>query len=158
MATTNFSQALNGTTDVLMAGTLLNSLANASYAITAAGSEVNNSPTSGTTPSFDLMDVVINFGTAFTSGAGAPNVVLWILQAFDGTHYPAPPGTAAAAAPLGLSVTAPLVPSVSTTVINIPNVPIGPYPIRTEIQNNSGTVWPATGTTITGQRKNIQNW
>jgi hypothetical protein len=158
MTTTNQSQSVNGTLDVLMAGTLLNSLANAGYAITASGSEVDNRPTSGTIVSYDLMDVVMNFGTAFTAGAGSPNVTLWILQAIDGTHYPTPPGTAAAAAPLGLSISAPLVPSVSTSVINIPNVPVGPYLTRFEIQNNSGTVWPATGITISGLRKSIQNW
>lgn len=154
--TTHFSQSLNGSLDAAIAGASLNALASGSYALGAA---INNTPTDGTTISYDLGDLTITLSSAVTTGSGNPTIVVWILPEIDATNYPTPPGATAGAAPLYLSYTFPLVPSVSTSTIVCPNIPIPPYNFKVQIQNNAGVTFPATNTsTCQMQRKTLANW
>lgn len=154
--TTHFSQSLNSSLDTAIAGSSLNALANGGYAL---GSAINNTPTDGSTISYDLADLTITLSSAVAAGSGTPNLVVWILPAVDGTNYPNPPGSSAAAAPAGLSYSFPLVPSVSTSTIVCPNIPIPPYNFKVQIQNNLGATLPATNTsTCQLQRKTVANW
>lgn len=154
--TVTFSQLVNGSLDTAIAGASLNALANGSYALGAA---INNVPTAGTTVSYDMGDLTITLSSAVTAGSGNPNLVVWILPAVDGTNYPSPPGASAAAAPLGLSFTFPMVASVSTTTIVCPNIPLPPYNFKVQIQNNLGVAFPATTTsTCQLQRKTVASW
>lgn len=156
MATTTFSQLLNGSLDTAVAGTSMNALANAAYALGAA---INNTPTAGTTVSYDMGDLTITLSSTVTSGAGSPSIIVWVLPAVDGTNYPSPPGATAASAPLGLSYTFPMVASVVTGTIICPNIPIPPYNFKIQIQNNLGVALPATNTSACQmQRKTVANW
>src|SRR6185437_12378860 len=131
-------------------------LANAAYAL---GGAINNTPTAGSVISYDMADLTITLSSAVSAGAGSPNIVVWILPAVDGTNYPSPPGRSAAAAPPGLSYTFPQVPSVSTTTIVCPNIPIPPYNFKVQIQNNIGVAFPSTNTSACQlQRKGVQSW
>ena len=156
MATTHFSQSVNGSLDTAIAGTSLNALTTTSYAL---GSAINNVPTDGTTISYDMADLTITLSSAVTAGSGTPNIIVWILPAVDGTNFPTPPGASAAAAPLSLSYTFGVVASVSTSTIVCPNIPIPPYSFKVQIQQNLGVTLPATNTsTCQLQRKTIANW
>ena len=153
---TNFSQSVNGSLDTAIAGTTLNGLANAGYAL---GGAINNIPTAGSVISYDMADLTITLSSAVTTGSSSPYIVVWILPAVDGTNYPSPPGASAAAAPAGLAYSFPQVPSVSTTTIVCPNIPIPPYNFKVQIQNNLGVAFPPTNTsTCQLQRKGVQSW
>ena len=155
MATVTFSQVLNGSLDTAVAGATMNALANAAYALGAA---INNTPTAGTTVSYDLGDLTITLSSAVTAGT-APYITVWVLPAVDGTNYPTPPGGSGAAAPLSLSFTFQLVASVSTSTIVCPNIPIPPYNFKFMVQNNLGVAFPATNTsTCQMQRKTVASW
>lgn len=156
--TTHFSQSLNGSLDTAIAGTSLNALGGSgSYALGAA---INNTPTDGTTISYDLADLTITLSSAVTAGSGAPYITVWILPAVDGTNYPNPPGSSAAAAPPNLiGGTYQGVPSVSTQTIEVLNIPIPPYNFKVMIQNNLGVALPSTNTsTCQLQRKTLASW
>lgn len=157
MATTHVSQAVNGSLDTAIAGASLNALATGSFALGAA---INNVPVDGTTVSYDMGDLTITLSSGVTTGSGAPNIVVWILPAVDGTNYPNPPGASAAAAPLGLSYTFQMPASTaSTTTIVCMNIPIPPYNFKVQIQNNLGVSFPATNTsTCQLQRKTLASW
>ena len=156
MATTQLSQLLNGSLDTAVAGSSLNALASGSYALGAA---INNTPTSGTTVSYDVADLTITLSSAVTAGAGTPNIVVWILPAVDGTNYPNPPGSTAAAASMAHSFTFQQVASVSHSTIVCPNIPIPPYNFKVQIQNNLGVSFPATNTsTCQLQRRSLAWW
>ena len=156
MATVTFSQVLNGSLDTAVAGATMNALANAAYALGAA---IANTPTAGTTVSYDMGDLTITLSSAVTAGAGSPYIAVWILPAVDGTNYPTPPGASGAAAPLGLSYSFPMVASVSTSTIVCPNIPIPPYNFKIMLQNNLGVAFPATNTsTCQMQRKTVASW
>lgn len=158
MATANFSQSVAGspTLDTAVAGASMNALTNASYAL---GSAIDNRPTSGSTVSYDMCDLLIGLSSAVTAGSGSPNITVWILPAIDATNYPSPPGGSAAAAPAGLAYVFPMVASVSTQYIACPNIPIPPYLFKVQIQNNLGVTFPATNTsTCQIQRKGLQSW
>lgn len=157
--TTNLSQAVNSTIDTAIASASLSALATGGYAITTAGSEINNVPTSGSVVSYDMADLTITLSSAVTAGTGSPTIVVWVLPSVDGTNYPTPPGSTAAAAPPGLSYTFQQVPGVSTSTIVCPNIPIGPYKFRVMIQNNLGVAFPtSTTSTCKLQRRNMQMW
>lgn len=158
MVTTVFSQAVAGapTLDTAVAGTSLNALTNGSYAL---GSAIDNRPTVGTTVSYDMGDLTITLSSAVTTGAGTPNLIIFVLPAVDATNYPAPPGGSAAAAPLSLAYTFQQIASTSTTTIVCPNIPIPPYLFKIQIQNNLGVTLPATNTsTCQLQRKGVASW
>lgn len=156
MTTTHFSQSLNGSLDTAVAGASMNALASGSYAL---GSAINNTPTDGTTISYDMGDLTITLSSAVTAGTGAPSIIVWILPAVDGTNYPSPPGGTAGAAPLGLSYAFPMVASTSTQTIVCPNIPLPPYNFKVMIQNNLGVAFPSTNTsTCQLQRKTVANW
>lgn len=156
MATVTSSQLLNGSLDTAIAGTSLNGLASTSFALGAA---INNTPTSGAVISYDIADLTITLSSAVTTGSTAPNLVVWILPAVDGTNYPSPPGGTAAAAPASLSYTFQMVPSVATTTIVCSNIPIPPYNFKVQIQNGLGVSFPATNTsTCQIQRKTLASW
>ena len=63
--TTHFSQSLLGSLDTVIAGASLNALASGSYAL---GPAINNTPTDGTTISYDLADLTITLSSAVTTG------------------------------------------------------------------------------------------
>jgi hypothetical protein len=154
--TVHFSQSLNGSLDTAVAGSSLNALANGAYALGAA---INNVPTDGTTISYDMGDLTITLSSAVTAGSGAPNIVVWVLPAVDGTNYPTPPGASAAAGPPGLSYTFQQVASVSTSTVVCRDIPIPPYNFKIMIQNNLGVTFPATTTsTCRLQRKTLASW
>jgi hypothetical protein len=153
--TTHFSASLHAGLDTAIAGSSLSGLASAAYAL---GVAINNTPTDGTTISYDTGDLTITLSSAVTAGAIA-SVTVWVLPAVDGTNYPTPPGATAGAAPVSLSYTFQLVPSVSTQTIVCPNIPLPPYNFKIMIQNNTGVAWPATTTsTCQLQRRCIANW
>lgn len=156
--TTHFSQSLNGSLDTAVAGTSMNALGGSgSYAISS--SAINNTPTDGTTISYDLADLTITLSSAVTTGSGAPSIIVWILPAVDGTHYPSPPGGSAGAASVSLSYGFAQVASTSTSTIVCPNIPIPPYNFYVQIQNNLGVAFPSTNTsTCQIQRKTVANW
>lgn len=156
--TTTFSQAVNPSgLDTAIASTSLNALGGSgSFALGAA---INNVPTPGSVVSYDVADLTITLSSAVTAGAGSPFIAVWILPAVDGTNYPTPPGASAGAAPIGLSYSFQQVPSVSTSTIVCPNIPIPPYNFKVMIQNNLGVAFPATNTsTAQLARKTIANW
>ena len=155
--TTHFSQSLNGSLDTAVAGSSMNALASGAYAL---GSAVNNTPTDGTTISYDLADLTITLSSAVTAGTGAPYVAVWILPAVDGTNYPTPPGSSGAAAPANLLVgTYQGVASASTSTIIVSNIPIPPYNFKVMIENVLGVAFPSTNTsTCQLQRKTVANW
>jgi hypothetical protein len=156
MATTHFSQSVL-TLDTAVAGTSMNALANAGYALGAA---INNTPTDGTTIAYDMADLTITLSSAVTAGAGTPYLTVWILPAIDGTNYPTPPGGSGAAAPGNLiGGTYQGVASVSTSTIVIRDIPIPPCNFKVLIQNNLGVALPATNTsTCQLSRKTLANW
>ena len=156
--TTHFSQSLYpGGLDTAVASASLNALGGSGSC--ALGAAINNTPTDGSTISYDLGDLTITLSSAVTTGANTPNLVVWILPAVDGTNYPTPPGSSAAAAPPSLSYTFQQVPSVSTSTIVCPNIPLPPYNFKVQIQNNLGVALPATNTnTCQMQRKTVANW
>jgi hypothetical protein len=155
--TTHASQSLNGSLDTAIAGSSLNGLGGSgSYAL---GPAINNTPTDGTTVSYDLGDLTITLSSAVTTGSGAPYITVWVLPAVDGSNYPNPPGSTAGAAPIGLSYSFPQVASASTSTIVCPNLPIPPYNFKIQIQNNLGVALPSTNTsTCQLQRKTVANW
>lgn len=156
MTTTHFSQSLNGSLDTAIADTSLNALASGSYALGAA---INNTPTDGSTISYDLADLTITLSSAVTNASGTPNIAVWILPAVDGTNYPTPPGSSAGAAPPYLSYTFQQLASTATTTIVCPNIPIPPYNFKVMVQNNLGVALPSTNTsTCQLQRKTLANW
>lgn len=158
MTTTHFSQSTNGLAlDTAIAGTALNGLTNTSYALGAA---INNTPTDGTTISYDLADFTMTLSSAVTTGSGSPSVSIYLLPLVDATSYPTPPGGSAGAAPLNYLVgTYQGVPSTSTSTISVLNIPIPPYSFKIMIQNNLGVTFPATNTsTCQVQRKTVANW
>ncbi|WP_428485933.1 hypothetical protein [Rhodopila sp.] len=154
--TTHFSQSLNSGLDSPF-GSLLG-LANGGYQLST--SAIANTPTDGTTISYDMADLVIALsGGGITTGSGAPSVTVWILPAIDGSNYPNPPGATAQAAPVGLSYTFQQVPGVATTLIACPNIPIPPYNFKVMIQNNLGVALPSSGSAVCAlQRKTVANW
>ncbi len=144
------------TLDTAVAGASMNALTNGSYAL---GSAINNTPTDGSVTSYDMGDLTLTLSSAVTAGAGTPNLVVWILPAVDGTNYPTPPGGSAAAGPPSLSYTFQQVPSVSTSTIVCPNIPVPPCNFKVMIQNNLGVTLPATNTsTCQMQRKTMASW
>lgn len=156
MATTTFSQAVLGSLDTAVAGTALNALAHAGYALGAA---INNTPTAGSVVSYDLADLTITLSSSVTTGA-APYLSVYVLPAVDGTNYPSPPGGSAAAAPINLCVgTYQGVAGVATTTMVVTNIPIPPCNFKVMIQNNLNVSLPATNTsTCQVMRKTLQNW
>jgi hypothetical protein len=156
--TTHFSQSLLGSLDTAIAGTSLNALGGSgSYAMGAA---INNTPTDGTTVSYDLADLTITLSSAVTAGSGTPTLVVYVLPEIDATNYPTPPGSSAGAAPANLIAgTYVGVASASTSTIVVTNIPIPPYNFKIMIQNNLGIALPATNTsTCQIQRKTVANW
>lgn len=156
--TTHFSQSLNGTLDTAVAGASLNALGGSgSYAL---GSAIANTPTDGTTISYDLADLTITLSSAVTTGTGSPYLSVYILPAVDGTNYPTPPGSSGAAAPMNLlKGTYQGVAGVSTSTIVVTDLQIPPYNFKVLIQNNLGVTFPATTTsTCQLQRKTIATW
>jgi hypothetical protein len=158
MTTTHFSQSTNGLAlDTAIAGTSLNGLTNTSYAIGAA---INNTPTDGTTISYDLADFTMTLSSAVTTGSGSVYLSIYLLPLVDATNYPTPPGATAGAAPTNYLVgTYQGVASTSTSTISVLNLPIPPYSFKIMIQNNLGVTLPATNTsTCQIQRKTVANW
>jgi hypothetical protein len=157
MTTTHFSQSLNGSLDTAIAGTSLNGLTTTSYALGAA---INNTPTDGTTISYDLADLTITLSSSITTGSGTPYLSVYILPEVDATNYPSPPGASANPAPANyLAGTYQGVASTSTTTISVLNLPIPPYNFKVMIQNVLGQTFPATNTsTCQLQRKTVANW
>lgn len=155
MVTTTFSQ-LRNSLDTAVAGTSMNALANAGFALGAA---IDNRETSGSVIAYDMGDLTITLSSGVTAGAGSPYITVWILPAIDGTNYPTPPGASAAAAPLGLSYSFPMVASVTTSTIICPNIPLPPNLFKVQIQNNLGVAFPSTNTsTCQLQRKTMVSW
>ena len=158
MTTTHFSQSTNGLAlDTAIAGSSLNALTSGSYAMGAA---INNTPTDGTTISYDLADFTMTFSSAITTGSGAPYLSIYLLPEVDATSYPTPPGATAGAAPANYLVgTYQGVASTSTSTISVLNLPIPPYNFKIMIQNNLGVTFPATNTsTCQVQRKTTATW
>lgn len=150
------SQLLNAGLDTAVAGASMNALASGAYALGAA---INNTPTAGSTVSYDLADLTLTLSSAVTTGAGSVFLTVWILAAVDGTNYPTPPGATAGPAPLSLSYSFQQIASTSTTTIVCPNIPILPYNFKVQIQNNLGVAFPATSTsTCQLQRKTVASW
>lgn len=158
MTTTHFSQSLAGSLDTAVASTSMNALGGSgSYALGAA---INNTPTDGTTVSYDLADFTITLSSAVTTGSGAPYLAIYILPQVDATNYPAPPGGSAGAAPANLlAATYQAVASTSTTTMVVRDIPIPPGNFKVMIQNNLGVAFPSTNTsTCQIQRKTVANW
>jgi hypothetical protein len=155
MTTTHFSQSLNGSLDTAVAGSSMNALASGSYAI---GSAINNTPTDGTTISYDLGDLTITLSSAVTAGSGAPYLAVYFLPAVDGTNYASPNAASAPPANL-LKGTFQAVASTSVTTLVIENLPLPPYNFKVLIQNVLGVAFPSTNTsTCQLQRKTVANW
>lgn len=125
--------------DTAVAGTSLNALATAGYAMGAA---IDNSA--------DLLtdaDLLIVLSSAVTAGATNPNVSVWVLPAIDGTNYPTPPGGTAGAAPNNLWVGSIIVPaSSSVSALTLRGILIPPCLFKVQIQTNLGVTLPATNT------------
>jgi hypothetical protein len=157
MTTTNVSQVVHSTTDTII--TTGATLATGSFLNSGTAGAINNIPVIGTTVSYDLMDVFINFGSILVTGTAATNVQIACLDSPDGGTTFVSPGTAAAAVgDLNLVQSYPF--AASTTigpVVELPNVQIRPYDFVTLFQNNTGVTWPI-GTVITAVRKSIANW
>ena len=151
--TTHFSQSLNGSLDTAVADATLNGLTTGSLAL---GSAINNTPADGTTISYDLGDLTITLSSAVTAGSGAPNLVVYIIPAVDGTNYPS--ATAATVSPsLGYTFQFPA--SQAQTTLVCMNIPIPPYNFKVALVNNLGATLPATNTsTCQMQRKTVANW
>ena len=157
MATTHNSQSILGALDTAVGGASLNNLLSGNYC--SPGAAINNTPTDGTTISYDMADLTITLSSAVTTGAGSAYIVVFILPSVDGTNYPIPPGTSAVAAPLHLSYTFDQIVSVSTSTIVCPNIPIPPSNFKVQIQNVLGVALPATNTsTCQIMRKTTANW
>lgn len=155
MTTSHASQSTNGLgLDTAIAGTALNGLTNTSYAIGAA---INNTPTDGTTISYDLADFTMTFSSAVTTGATAPSLSVYFLPEVDATNYPTPPGATAGAAPINYLVgTYQGVASTSTSTISVLNCICPQYNFKVMIQNNLGVTLPATNTsTCQIQRRTV---
>jgi hypothetical protein len=117
----------------------MNALANGAY--TQPGAAIDN--TSGLYP---LGDLVIVLSSAVTPTI-SPLVGIWILPSPDGTNYPTPPGTAAAAAPANLYAgTMTLVASVSTSVMVVRGLVLPPSLFKVMIQNQLGVALPSSTT------------
>lgn len=153
MTTTTQSQAIHSTETI---GTLGATLAAGAFYNPGAAAALNNIPNPGTTVSYDLVDIFINFGSAITTGTGATSVGVAMIESPDGgTTWPTPGTTAAQ--PMSFDGIATTPTAVAVTVLEIKNVPIGPYDTIPLFQNNLGVAWPV-GTVITAVRKTIQNW
>jgi len=125
--------------DTAIASASLNALGGSgSYAL---GAEIDN-----TTGLYLLGDLVITLSSAVSVPAGAPNVIVWILPAPDGS-YPVPPGTTAGAASVSLIAgTIVMVPSVSTSKMVCRGLVLPPSKFKIQIQNNLGIAFPSTST------------
>lgn len=158
MTTSHASQSTNGLAlDTAIAGTSLNGLTNTSYAIGAA---INNTPTDGTTISYDLADFTLTLSSAVTTGSGSPYLSVYFLPAVDGTNYPTPPGATAGAAPQNYLVgTYQGVASTSTSTISVLNCVCPQYNFKVMVQNNLGVTLPATNTSACQlQRRTSAFW
>jgi hypothetical protein len=137
--TTQLEWTAYNTPDMAVAGSSMNTLTTASYAL---GADIDNS-----TGAWTDADLLLVLSSAVTAGAGNPNVAVWLLPAVDGTNYPSPPGGSAAAAPANLCVGSILVvPSVSTSVLVLRGITLPPSHFKILIQNNLGVSLPATNT------------
>lgn len=134
-----------GAADTLVAGTSLNALADAAYAL---GAEIDN----GT----DLklyMDIDLVLSAAVTAGAGAPFVAFHLMPSLDGTNYPTP-GNTAAVPPSGyLAGTIAANASASFTRGSLRGVVIPPGKFKLIVQNKLGVAFPTSDTSaISGYR------
>jgi hypothetical protein len=157
MATTSSQLAHTKETIATLAGTL----ASGAYLNSGVAGAINNIPSLGTTVSYDLMDVFINFGTTAVTLGSNPSIGFTTLDSSDGGTTFESPGTVTAA-PAGVvsTKTVPYTPSSVIAVgteLKIPDVSIGTYEFLSLILNNTGATWPA-GTTIKAVRKTLANW
>lgn len=156
MTTTTVSQAIRVADTIITTGA---TLASGAFLNSGVAGAVNNIPSSGSTVSYDLMDVFINFGSVITTGtATTPTIQIAALDSPDGGTSFVAPGTVAAAAPPYLVQSFPFASGAGIgPIVELPNVQIRPYEFLSLFQNNLGVSWPA-GTVITAVRKTIQNW
>ena len=154
MATTHNSQSILGALDTAVAGTTLNALtfSGASTAF-GLGAAINNTPSDGTTISYDMCDVTVQLASAVVSVAPA-YITIYILPSVDGTNYPSQVSNAA---PLHHAYTFDVVAGSVQTIV-CPNIPIPPSNFKVLLQNSLGINFPASGNTCQMMRKTTANW
>ncbi|MEJ0015711.1 MAG: hypothetical protein WDN25_03945 [Acetobacteraceae bacterium] len=141
--------------DIAIPSSALNGLADGAYAITAT--PIDNRPTLGSAVSYNRADLLIDLASAVTVGA-TPSIIVWVLPSVDGTNYPTPPGTSAAAAPPYFAYSFPLTPSVSSQRFTLPNLELTPDPLLILIQSKLGVGFPASGNTCRLRRRGLVAW
>ena len=150
MTNPTLSQMRNATADSLTWSSSLVSLADTSYVLSST--VIDNRETAGTTVSYDLADLQIVFGTAYTPVSGG-YIAISMIDTIDGTNYPSPP-TSSTAGPVYMEQTFPLK-AVSTTVLLFRDLIIRPYQFKILIGQRSGAAFPAGTITATLQRRSV---
>lgn len=134
-----------------IAGSSLNALTNASYAL---GAEID--PTgSGDRWLHAGFRLVFRDGTpadtTVTAGSGSPFLAIWILPAWDGTRYPTTNGgtTAGPTSPqyLAATIQVPASTAVGVIVTRAPLI-LPPCKFKVMIQNNLGVTFPSTNNAL----------
>lgn len=124
------------TADTAVAGTAMNALANAAYAL---GSAIDN-----TAGLYLYGDLVLVLSSNVTPPAGSiPTVNVSLLPSPDGTNYPNS-GTGTTGNMLVGVISS--VPSVATSVLVLRGIVLPPALFKVQIQNNLGVAFPSTTT------------